>query len=492
MKDLTAKDVNSLIRRYIKQTLDADEEKRLMDNEPFDPDFHADHEKVLRMSRQLLQRRLASNDRAFITETVDRLLETEDITLDKNSKVYWLLCREMFKAEDFILSTQEKRHQGDYDQDPTWMMESIANKGSEASDDTPIRTLSEIQEIFFEEGEAEKRWRDEKTKREVRASQQVLIDYFGNVPVNSLDRKAMGQFRRDLWKLPPNMNKSKAYRDLTIHEILALDPPPEKTIKELTVDKYLRRANALFETARINGEIIQNPMEGMIIKKKKKASERREIWSKEELKRIFGAPGYTENKFSRSYMFWTPLLALFTGARQEEICNLRLTDFEEYEGIWCLNILADDGKKLKNLQSRRLIPLHPFLIKLGIIRRCELMKELGYDRFMPDLKPSGGKYGPYVSKWFNERFKTSLGFPTGAGKDFHSFRHTFGTNMGHNDVNDHHLSALMGHAESGITFNFYVKRGTPPKLHQSLVEHLDYGIDLDHLKGSRWITDTYK
>lgn len=47
--------------------------------------------------------------------------------------------------------------------------------------------------------------------------------------------------------MPPNMNKSKAYRDLNIQEIIALDLPPEKAIKALTASKYLERAKSLLE-----------------------------------------------------------------------------------------------------------------------------------------------------------------------------------------------------------------------------------------------------
>ena len=187
-------------------------------------------------------------------------------------------------------------------------------------------------------------------------------------------------------------------------------------------------------------------------------------------------------------MYWTPLLAIFTGARQEEISNLRLSDFEEHEGVWCLNIKADDGKSLKNEASRRLVPIHPTLIDLGILRRYDHLKSQGQLRFMPDLKPrKDGRYGPSVSRWFNDRFKKSLGFPTGKGKDFHSFRHAFGTNLSHNGIGDHDLKALMGHSEDSITFNTYVKKGTPAKLYKALVDHLDYGkVNLGHLKGSKW------
>jgi len=315
---------------------------------------------------------------------------------------------------------------------------------------------------------------------------QVLIDYFGDVPIDSIDRKMMGQYKRDIMKLPPNMNKDKKYKDLSIHEILKLEH--SKTIAVATINTYLSAANTLFDHARKNGETLLNPAEGMKIKKDKRPDEERAIFTPDELEKIFGSSKYTADRFTKSYQFWTPILALYTGARQEEISSLYLEDFEQHEGIWCIHINDNRDKHIKNKSSKRLIPLHPFLVNnLGIIRRVEELKRRKKMRFFPDLPAMQGKYGPYVSKWFNERFRPSVGIPGGIGKVFHSFRHTFGTNLSHNGINDHSLKALMGHTEKSITFSTYVKRGAPQKLYKDLVDHLDYkDLHLSHLVNSKY------
>lgn len=134
----------------------------------------------------------------------------------------------------------------------------------------------------------------------------------------------------------------------------------------------------------------------------------------------FGSEEYTSNKFTKSYQFWTPDLALYTGARQEEIASLYLENFEQHEGIWCIHINDNRDKHIKNKSSKRLIPLHPFLVNhLSIIRRVEELKRMKKVRFFPDLPDMKGKYGPYVSKWFNERFRPSVGIPGGIGNVFH-------------------------------------------------------------------------
>ncbi|MCP3945075.1 MAG: hypothetical protein GY710_26855 [Desulfobacteraceae bacterium] len=49
-----------------------------------------------------------------------------------------------------------------------------------------------------------------------------MDDYFGYVAVDTIARKVMGQYKQDIMKLPPNMNKDKRYKNLTIHEVIAL------------------------------------------------------------------------------------------------------------------------------------------------------------------------------------------------------------------------------------------------------------------------------
>lgn len=241
----------------------------------------------------------------------------------------------------------------------------------------------------------------------------------------------------------------------------------------------------MLEYAKVNGEILSNPAEGMVIKKTKRSVEQRKTFSPEDLKLIFKNP----DRFTKPDMFWCPLIAMFTGARVNEIAQLHLSDLEQHEDIWCINInKATDDKRLKNLSSHRLVPVHPFLANdLRIIQRKELLEGQGEIRFFPELKLGRDGYGKNVSSWFG-RYRDKLKLDE--DKVFHSFRHTFATNLAHNDINDHSLKALMGHFESGVTFDFYVKRRTPTKLYKNLVEHLNYGIDLSHLKNSKWVTES--
>jgi hypothetical protein len=46
---------------------------------------------------------------------------------------------------------------------------------------------------------------------------------------------------------------------------------------------------------------------------------------------------------------------------------------------------------------------------------------------------------------------------------------------------------LLGHALEGQTKGRYIKRFQPKMLKEKVVDHVDYRIDLEHLKGSKHI-----
>jgi len=46
---------------------------------------------------------------------------------------------------------------------------------------------------------------------------------------------------------------------------------------------------------------------------------------------------------------------------------------------------------------------------------------------------------------------------------------------------------LLGHALEGQTKGRYIKRFQPKMLKEKVVDHIDYGIDLEHVKRSKLV-----
>ncbi|BDO04984.1 hypothetical protein KAM622c_45710 [Klebsiella quasipneumoniae subsp. quasipneumoniae] len=64
-----------------------------------------------------------------------------------------------------------------------------------------------------------------------------------------------------------------------------------------------------------------------------------------------------------------------------------LSDVLADDGVYYLNLESDNesGKKLKNANARRKIPLHSKLISLGFIDYVNALKDAGYARLFPAL-----------------------------------------------------------------------------------------------------------
>ena len=56
----------------------------------------------------------------------------------------------------------------------------------------------------------------------------------------------------------------------------------------------------------------------------------------EDLAKLMRSKEYIKDSHRRSYQFWTPIIALFTGMRQDEIAQLHLDDIKQDEEGICL------------------------------------------------------------------------------------------------------------------------------------------------------------
>jgi hypothetical protein len=75
-------------------------------------------------------------------------------------------------------------------------------------------------------------------------------------------------------------------------------------------------------------------------------------------------------------------------------------------------------------------------------------------------------------------------------RDFHSFRATFITHLTHKKVNDRMRLQVEGHAPENDMTSVYNDPFTPKELYDEVISKLDYGIDLSHLKNSKYVLRT--
>ncbi len=138
------------------------------------------------------------------------------------------------------------------------------------------------------------------------------------------------------------------------------------------------------------------------------------------------------------------MLGAYTGARIEELCQLKVSDVVKEDGVDCLYIR--DGK---TSNAERIVPVHKDLKPL--IKR--LAKEADGDFLLP--ASSKNKYGTRsdsLSKQFG-RLKKDLGY--GEEHVFHSLRKSFITFLQNNDISGLTIASIVGHETGTITFDVY-------------------------------------
>ena len=182
----------------------------------------------------------------------------------------------------------------------------------------------------------------------------------------------------------------------------------------------------------------------------------------EELSRLFTGPEYVSfasDPECRHY-YWLPLIGLYTGARINEVCQLNpQCDIRQEQGIWIFDINekteGDERvkKTVKNASSRRKVPIHSELIRLGLLDYVDSVKEQGAKLLFPGWNPSSaGRAAGVAERWFRKLIRTTgLRDETPQARlvGFHAFRHTFLNNAMNNDIS--FAEWLTGHAPEGVS-----------------------------------------
>ena len=222
----------------------------------------------------------------------------------------------------------------------------------------------------------------------------------------------------------------------------------------------LTRLRTLLNYAAANDVIPENPGKDVRVVLTDADRTKRKPFEIGELPAIFSSPVYSQDarpvQGRGEAAYWLPLLALFTGARLEELGQLRPSDVreeaypdaDEHERkAWFIHVTEDEeeGLKLKNAGSERIIPVHPALEQQGFIRFVQAAMEAGQSRLFPALRPN--KYGRLTAKWgewFGDYLRNVVGV-TDRRLVFHSFRHTF-KDKGRGRMSEGVQRQIMGHS----------------------------------------------
>ena len=191
-------------------------------------------------------------------------------------------------------------------------------------------------------------------------------------------------------KLSPSSEKERerilelTSRELTPKELKELDAPHAKTI-----NRDLSGLSAVLKWGAANGMNVPHLNVSSLrtaMPARTRARDDRMPTSLPDRKRLFDLPIYTgclphqggrgarvlKCRFAvgtaivHDPFYWVPLLINYTGGRREEICKFAPEDFHFDTDVPFVRIDFTKSGRIKNAQSKRNLPLHPELLRLGI------------------------------------------------------------------------------------------------------------------------------
>jgi integrase len=170
-------------------------------------------------------------------------------------------------------------------------------------------------------------------------------------------------------------------------------------------------------------------------------------------------------------------MGLYLGARVSEIGQLALDDFFDVDGMPCMRITDEgDGQSTKNDFSNRTIPVHPELIRMGLLKRVERLRKRGETRLFPKVgKGAMNGAGDWLSKAFGRHIKLALPAPDVGKLGFHSFRKTVIQTLQAAGVTAELRAAYVGHELDDEHHNSYGMDAPKDQVMDAILK-LDYPV----------------
>lgn len=502
---LSDQDIAALVKDFYNSVLAQDETARLMRDDPIPEERRAhyiEHYRQLAVRSRIDLANSAFGSVRTITNTMLARRFGQDVQLEKIDARK--VSHAMLRAGIEVAEALKARAEGDFSYEPkdkllVAALHAPVDPPQASSQPEPVPIVppvpagppfSEEADTFREAQLRRKVW-EQQTGLQARKTYALFAEHFGDRPLANFTRRDAARFKELLEDLPANYGKAAEYRGIKAEQVVerskALDV---QRLSPRTVQRHFAALASLWASVIEHGRADTNIFADWKFAASKRPRDQRQMWERDELQALFASPVWagcqSANRRSkpgsvilRDDKFWLPVIAVFSGMRQEEICQLRLADVRQIEGIWVFDLNMRTGQQLKNSNAIRQVPVHTELISLGLLAYADDQRKTGKERLFPNLQPGGpdDRLGHSYSKWFS-RYRQETGlFVT--GRDFHSLRHSATTFMSRAGVQHTVIDAVTGHATAGETAR-YDKGLTVANL-KAAIETIDIGVDLSPL-----------
>ncbi len=511
---ITVKQIKDILRDKIERTLNHSKHI-VVDTNTFIESEVKDKIEEINGEERILRTQLEQNYDGVlehIEKEIARIIKSKDLTIDSKSLEFKELRKQFLELrlirskwkkellEDSGKSVNDFRNEiyKKFNIEGEQLTPVIENYAPEPTqpylvekDDKPSQIdvspkLSEMKEEFI--GERLLSGFSPKSTRELESTIDDLIEIIGDIPILKVTPNNARDFKKIISSLPKYRNQSPRYRGLTIKQILSLDGVEGQEPKN--INKLIYRVRVFFKWLKNNYSeyVPQNHFDGLSIQEKK-FDKPRDIFTNKELHKIFDTTPFLNNTIRNPHRrnklasYFVPIIAIHTGMRLEEICQLRLEDVYKEGTVDIIRVTISKETKLKTVTSQRIVPIHENLKRVGFLEYCNYMKKQKKERVFWDLTKSRDGYGRNIGRYFMEYLR-KVGVYEFQSKVFHSLRHTFITNLLQNGVREEVVNGLCGHKQKTMSTTIYFKGGFPSDLlYEEGISKLNFeGINFGKLK----------
>ena len=417
---------------------------------------------------------------------------SEDIVFEIRNRVSQYIKNILIEQELFLIRQSECLNESKCTAEISHSTQSFDTPPVQANqEDDKFEILGDLVQAYL----AIPHGSDAKYNADIVNSLNLLCEWFGReTDIRKLSRREMRNFRDNvLRKLPSNRKKAPALRNKSLSEHLS--DTKHKKISVASVNAHLARLSVFFAWCVDVEYIVANPVTGMSIEKTSKASDEREVYSQDELKKIITSLLPKTLIAWAPYKFWIPLIMLYCGCRQNEACQLFVSDIVEVDGVVCFNFTENEetGARIKNSSSIRATPIHPVLLQIGFLeyvvqrirktgisdtRKIQLWPECTYDK----MNGYARAFRRFFER-FNRRYITQ-----NPKRTCYSLRHNFIDNLKQSEIPENVVSEIAGHSNGNITYRRYGKT-LKATVKLDAMKKLDFGFDIFELTGISPKTD---